>query len=64
MEASERCFFTFSNEPIKSEKLKNLLINVIKMWQESGLEVVSTVCDQGAANQAVINLQHIFIIYL
>lgn len=47
--------FTFSNGPIKSGQLKSLLIEVIKQCQEAGLEVIGTVCDQGSANQAVIN---------
>ncbi|CAH1379151.1 unnamed protein product, partial [Tenebrio molitor] len=44
--------FTFSYGPIKTNKLKALLVDVIKESQRIGLEVVVTVCDQGGANQA------------
>lgn len=47
--------FTFSSGPIKSIKLKEIITLVIKECHRVGLEVVATVCDQGAANQAAIN---------
>ncbi|KAH0818544.1 hypothetical protein GEV33_004247 [Tenebrio molitor] len=47
--------FNFSSGPIKSQKLKPLLLEIIKECKQIGLEVVATVCDQGSANQAVIN---------
>jgi hypothetical protein len=47
--------FNFSSGPIKSQKLKSLLLEIIKECKQIGLEVVATVCDQGSANQAVIN---------
>lgn len=47
--------FTFSNGPIKSLQLKQLLKNVIIECQNIGLVVVGTICDQGSSNQSVIN---------
>lgn len=54
MEASG-ILYLLSRGPVKSAVLKTLLVDVITLCQEAGLEVVGTVCDQGAANQAVIN---------
>ncbi|KAB0800837.1 hypothetical protein PPYR_06576 [Photinus pyralis] len=47
--------FTFSSGPVTSENLKYQLTEVIKNCLEIGLDVVATVCDQGASNQAAIN---------
>jgi hypothetical protein len=45
----------FSSGPIKSQKLKPLLLEISKECKQIGLEVVAIVCDQRSANQAVIN---------
>ncbi|KAJ8910063.1 hypothetical protein NQ315_013318 [Exocentrus adspersus] len=48
--------FTASNGPIKSNELKTLIHSMIEKCQSIGLEVIATVCDQGSANQAAINM--------
>lgn len=48
--------FTFSSGPVKSITLKTLIQEVIQATQETGLKVIATVCDQGAANSAAINI--------
>lgn len=47
--------FTFSDGPVKSDKLSLMIKDIIKECQRIGLDIVATVCDQGAANQAAIN---------
>uniref|UniRef100_A0A1Y1JZB1 THAP-type domain-containing protein n=1 Tax=Photinus pyralis TaxID=7054 RepID=A0A1Y1JZB1_PHOPY len=47
--------FTFSNGPLSSTQLKQLIEEVITVCQQVGLKVVATICDQGSANQAAIN---------
>jgi hypothetical protein len=47
--------FTFSNGPIKATDLKKIITGAITACQNIGLKVVATVCDQGSANQAIIN---------
>jgi hypothetical protein len=48
--------FCFSHGPIKAVKLKILIQEVITECQKIGLKVVTTICDQGSANQSAINL--------
>lgn len=47
--------FTFSHGPMKAVVLKSLIEGIIQECQNIGLKVVSTICDQGSANQAAIN---------
>lgn len=48
--------YSFSNGPIKSTSLKNLILEVIKECFSIGLNVVATICDQGSTNQAAIKM--------
>nr|CAI5844239.1 unnamed protein product [Callosobruchus analis] len=43
--------FSFSKDPIKAHKLKDMINKVIVECQRVGLEVIATVCDQGTNNQ-------------
>jgi len=47
--------FTFSDGPIKTFELKNMIVDIIKNCQKIGLHVIATVCDQGGSNQAAIH---------
>ena len=47
--------YSFSSGPTRSTQLKKLIIKIIKECSSIGLEVIATICDQGAANQAAIN---------
>ncbi|KAJ8935620.1 hypothetical protein NQ318_006463 [Aromia moschata] len=47
--------FTFSNGPIKTNKLVEAIKLVVKECQKIGLKIVASICDQGAANVAAIN---------
>lgn len=48
--------FTFSKGPITSISLKNLIKKLIVECQKIGLNVMTTICDQGTNNQAAIKL--------
>ncbi|KAJ8973209.1 hypothetical protein NQ317_008176 [Molorchus minor] len=47
--------FTFSSGPIKSDRLVGLLKQVVHECNKLGLDIIASVCDQGAANVAAIN---------
>lgn len=48
--------FSFSSGPEKSTNLKAMVVQVIKECQNIRLHFMATVCDQGSANRAAINL--------
>ncbi|XP_044758448.1 uncharacterized protein LOC123316450 isoform X2 [Coccinella septempunctata] len=48
--------FTFSKGPIKSLPLKSMITELIEKCQSIGLNVMVTICDQGANNQAAIKI--------
>jgi len=48
--------FYFTKTTIKSEILKQLIVNIITRLQEVGLNIVATVCDQGTTNQKALRL--------
>ncbi|RVE52890.1 hypothetical protein evm_002547 [Chilo suppressalis] len=47
--------YTFCSATTKTTELKNLIKEVITKVQQCGLEIVATICDQGASNKAAIN---------
>ncbi|CAG9136455.1 unnamed protein product [Plutella xylostella] len=47
--------YSFCAGTTKTQNIKNMLKKVIEEVQACGLEVVATVCDQGATNMAAIN---------
>lgn len=47
--------FIFSSGPLNEIDLKKQVISVITAYQQSGLNVVATVCDQSQANSTAIN---------
>ncbi|KAI4458086.1 transposase protein [Holotrichia oblita] len=48
-------FFSFSHGPSSSQKLKSLITEVIRRCIAAGLNVMATICDQGAPNVSAIN---------
>lgn len=48
--------FTFCKGSTKSTDLSKFLINIINKITDCGLNVVATVCDQGASNMAALNM--------
>lgn len=47
--------YTFTGGPHKSHSLKDLIKVLIEKCHNIGLKIMTTVCDQGGANQAAIN---------
>lgn len=48
--------FTFSNGAIQSSELKLLIVSIIRQCFSAGLNIVTTICDQGSTNRAAINM--------
>jgi uncharacterized OsmC-like protein len=50
----EAVAYYFTRDTIKTQQLKEIIVDIIKQLQEVGLNVVATVCDQGSTNRAAI----------
>ncbi|RZC38536.1 Tnp P element domain containing protein, partial [Asbolus verrucosus] len=46
--------FYFTRDSISTKNLKQIIVDVINQLQEIGLNVVTTVCDQGSTNRSAI----------
>ncbi|KAJ8947080.1 hypothetical protein NQ317_014062 [Molorchus minor] len=46
--------FFFTKDTIKTNALKDLIVDAVKQLQGIGLSIIATVCDQGATNRAAI----------
>jgi 4-hydroxy-3-methylbut-2-enyl diphosphate reductase IspH len=46
--------YYFRRDTIKTQQLKEIIVDIIKQLQELGLNVAATVCDQGSTNRAAI----------
>jgi hypothetical protein len=50
----EAVAYYFTRDTIKTQQLKEIIVDIIKQLQEVGLNGVATVCDQGSTNRAAI----------
>ncbi|KAJ8911481.1 hypothetical protein NQ315_010852 [Exocentrus adspersus] len=46
--------YYFTSDTVKTPHLKCLIVEIIKQIQSTGLQIVSTVCDQGPTNRAAL----------